>query len=356
MFWNWPVHSYPNQYDAETFLPACDASFAHVMSSLAGPVSYRMVRFARTPMWFKNLQLHRLPVPWSVTPEQMEKWLAPHVFQPGSSVEMQTQGWASPRDNDSLVYSINRQMLLVFRAEKKLLPASVVNQVTRARALEVEEQQGFKLGRKQMRELKEQVTDELLPRAFSIRRDTRVWIDTVHGWLVIDAASQAVADDVLGLLVKSIDQLPLASVRVAQSPVAAMTEWLLTGDAPAGFTLDQDTELRSAAQGNATVRYVGHALDVEDMRRHIEAGKQCMRLAMTWSDRVSFVLTPSLTIRRVTPLDVLKDASDPTAHNDDEQFDSDMTLMTGELARMFADIVEVLGGEQGGAMLQAAAA
>jgi recombination associated protein RdgC len=104
------------------------------------------------------------------------------------------------------------------------------------------------------------------------------------------------------------------------------------------------------------VRYVGHALDVEDMRRHIEAGKQCMRLAMTWSDRVSFVLTPSLTIRRVTPLDVLKDASDPTAHNDDEQFDSDMTLMTGELARMFADIVEVLGGEQGDAMLQAAAA
>jgi recombination associated protein RdgC len=307
-------------------------------------------------MWFKNLQLHRLPAPWSVTPEQMEKWLAPHAFQPGSSVEMQTQGWASPRDNDSLVYSINRQMLLVFRAEKKLLPASVVNQVTKARALEVEEQQGFKLGRKQMRELKEQVTDELLPRAFSIRRDTRVWIDTVNGWLVIDAASQAIADDVLGLLVKSIDQLPLASVRVAQSPVAAMTGWLLSGDAPAGFTLDQDTELRSAAQGNATVRYVGHALDVEDMRRHIEAGKQCMRLAMTWSDRVSFVLTPSLTIKRVTPLDVIKDASDPTAQNDDEQFDSDMTLMTGELVRMFADIVEVLGGEQGDTMLQAAAA
>jgi recombination associated protein RdgC len=190
-------------------------------------------------------------------------------------------------------------MLLVFRAEKKLLPASVVTQVTKARALEVEEQQGFKLGRKQMRELKEQVTDELLPRAFSIRRDTRVWIDTVHGWLVIDASSQAVADEVLGLLVKSIDQLPLASVRVAQSPVAAMTEWLVSGEAPAGFTLDQDTELRSPAQGNATVRYVGHALDVEDMRRHIEAGKQCMRLAMTWNDRISFVLTPSLTIKRV---------------------------------------------------------
>jgi len=268
-------------------------------------------------MWFKNLQLHRLPAPWAVAPDQLEKWLAPHAFQPGNSVEMQRSGWASPRDDGALVYSINRQMLLTFRTEKKLLPASVVNQVTKARALEIEEQQGFKLGRKQMRELKEQVTDELLPRAFSICRDTRVWIDPVNGWLVIDAASQAVADDVRGLLVKSIDQLPLASVRVALSPVAAMTDWLLSGEAPGGFTVDQDAELRSTGEGGATVRYVGHALEADDMRRHIEAGKQCTRLAMTWDSRVSFVLTPSLTIKRVTPLDVIKEAADSTAQNDD---------------------------------------
>jgi recombination associated protein RdgC len=207
-----------------------------------------------------------------------------------------------------------------------------------------------------MRELKEQVTDELLPRAFSIRRDTRVWIDCKNGWLVIDAASQTVADEVRGLLVKSIDQLPLGTVRVTQSPVAAMTGWLLSGEGPAGFTLDQDTELRSPTEGNATVRYVGHTLDTEDMRRHIEAGKQCMRLAMTWNDRVSFVLTPSLTIKRIAPLDVLKEASDPTAQNDDERFDSDVTLMTAELDRMLTDLLDALGGEQGDALPQAAAA
>ncbi|KDB06148.1 Recombination-associated protein rdgC [Burkholderia sp. lig30] len=305
-------------------------------------------------MWFKNLQIHRLPAPWPVTAEQMEQWLAPHAFQPGSSVEMQRHGWASPRDDGALVYSTHRQMLLVFRSEKKLLPASVVNQVTKARAQEVEEQQGFKPGRKQLRELKEQVTDELLPRAFSIRRDTRVWIDTVNGWLVIDAAAQAVADDVRSLLIKSIDHLPLASVRVVESPVAAMTGWLISGEAPAGFTLDQDTELRSSGEGNATVRYVGHALDADDMRRHIEAGKQCMRLAMTWSDRVSFVLTPSLIVKRVKPLDVIKEAADPAAQNDDERFESDVTLMTGDLGRMLADLVEALGGEQGESIHQAA--
>lgn len=200
------------------------------------------------------------------------------------------------------------------------------------------------------------MTDELLPRAFSIRRDTRVWIDTANGWLVIDAAAQALADDVRSLLVKSIDPLPLAGVHVARSPVAAMTDWLLSGEAPGGFTVDQDAELRSSGEGGATVRYVGHALEANDMRRHIEAGKQCMRLAMTWNDRISFVLTPSLTIKRVTPLDVIKEAADPTAQNDDERFDSDFTLMTGELARMLTSLVDILGGDQQDAIQQAAAA
>jgi recombination associated protein RdgC len=296
-------------------------------------------------MWFKNLQLHRLPIPWAVTAEQIEKGLAAYAFEPAGAMEMQTQGWASPRDNGALVHVIGGQMLLVFRAEKKLLPASVINQVTKARAQEVEEQQGYKPGRKQLRELKERVTDELMPRAFSIQRDTRVWIDPRHGWLVIDAAAQALADDVRSLLVKSIDQLPLASVRTALSPVAAMTRWLLPDEVPGGFTVDQDTELRSIGEGNATVRYVGHSLEGEEVRRHLEEGKQCMRLALTWQDRISFVLTPSLTIKRITPLDIIKDAADPTVQGEDETFDADMVMMTGELAQMLAAVVEALGGE-----------
>src|SRR5258705_6784215 len=84
--------------------------------------SYRMARFAfpsrSAAMWFKNLQLHRLPAPWAVTPAQLEKWLAPHAFEPGNTVEMQAHGWAAPRDDGALVYSTNRQKLLVYRAAK----------------------------------------------------------------------------------------------------------------------------------------------------------------------------------------------------------------------------------------------
>ena len=93
------------------------------------------------------------------------------------------------------------------------------------------------------------------------------------------------------------------------------------------------------------MRYVRHTLEPEDVRRHIASGKQCTRLAMTWADKISFVLTESLTIKRVTPLDVIKENADSTAQNDDERFDSDIMLMTGELSQMLGDLVVALGGE-----------
>ncbi|WP_408363520.1 MULTISPECIES: recombination-associated protein RdgC [unclassified Paraburkholderia] len=59
---------------------------------------------------------------------------------------MQRSGWVSPRDNDSLVYSINHQLLLFYRSQQKLLPGSVATPLTRIRAQELEDRQGSKRG------------------------------------------------------------------------------------------------------------------------------------------------------------------------------------------------------------------
>ena len=295
-------------------------------------------------MWFKNLQIYRLPAPWAFAPEQLEEALRANSFTPASSNEMLRQGWDSPRGNGSLVHVVNKQMLLLLGTEKKLLPSTVVNQVAKARAAEMEEQQGFAPGKKAMKELKERVHDELLPRAFTIRSNVWTWIDPVNGWLVVDAASPAKADDVIKLLLKAVDRMPLESLRVQRSPVGVMTAWLQEDEAPAGFTVDMDTELRATGESKAAVRYVRHTLEPEEVRRHIAAGKQCTRLAMTWDSKISFVLTEALAIKSVKPLDVLKE-NDAVTRNDDERFDGDFMLMTGELSQLLKDVVEALGGE-----------
>jgi recombination associated protein RdgC len=293
---------------------------------------------------FSNLQIYRLNN-FKTSVEELTRQLAVHSFVPASSNELLRVGWAPPRAGGDLVHVVGGQYLLKLQSEKKLLPTSVINQVAAARAAEMEEAQGFMPGKKAMKELKERVADELLPRAFSIAGTTAVWIDPVNGWLVVDAASPSKADNVIKLLLKSVDKLPLESLRVHRSPVGVMTEWLQSDDAPAGFTVDQDATLRATGESKAQVQYKRHTLEAEELRRHIAAGKQCTRLAMTWDSKISFVLDESLAIKSVKLLDVLTEDVHGTSRNAEERFDGDFALMAGELAKLLADLVDALGGE-----------
>jgi recombination associated protein RdgC len=295
-------------------------------------------------MWFKNLKIYRLSPQHKLSAQYLDLALSEARFRVCGSQESQISGWIEPREGFPLVYQQPGQMLIQLRTERRLLPATVVNQASRARALQMEEQQGYKPGRKQMKEIKEQITMKLLPKAFVTQSDTRAWIDTKNGWFAIDTSTANKSDEVLGLLTKTLTPFPIVPLHVETSPGAAMTLWLSEDEAPAGFTIDQDTQLQSTGESRASVRYQRQAVDVDEARRHIQAGKQCTRLAMTWNDRVSFVLTDDLDIKRVTPLDVLREHHDAQAANEAEQFEADFALMAGELARLLDDLAAALGG------------
>ena len=91
------------------------------------------------------------------------------------------------------------------------------------------------------------------------------------------------------------------------------------------------------------MRYVRHSLDPKEIASHIASGKQCTKLALTWADKVSFVLTENLVIKRVQALDVLTEKSE--SHHEDEKLDGDFALMCGELNLLLNDLVAALGGE-----------
>ena len=295
-------------------------------------------------MWFKNLQLYRLakdkPLADSAA---FESALTGFVLSPCSACDPQSLGWVAPTETGALLHSVNRQWLLALGVEKRLLPASVVKQFANDRAKQIEEAEGRRVGRKEMRDLRESLAVELLPRAFVRRRTTCGWIDPRNGWLVIDASAQAKAEEFLEHLRKSADGFPAALLKTQISPSSAMTGWVADGDAPAGFTIDQDIELRSAE--NALIRYTRHSLEGKEIREHIAEGKVVTRLGMTWNDRISFVLDEKFQVKRLSFLDILKEDNENQAENEDERFDLDFALMTGELAHLLEDLVGALGGE-----------
>ncbi|HEY0841933.1 recombination-associated protein RdgC [Methylotenera sp.] len=295
-------------------------------------------------MWFKNTFIYRLATDSTITHDQLLEKLSLKPLLPCSGLDKQSRGWVACY-GDKLVHHANNQLLFALGVEQKLLPATIINRFLKERVTEIEAQQGYKVGRKEKKELKEAVTEELLPRAFALQRTTYAWLDPVNGYLVIDAASSSKAEELLEFFNKSIEGVPFKQLHTNVSAVSAMTDWLASGNAPSGFTIDRELELRAAGESKATIRYANHALEGDEILKHIAAGKRVTRLGMTWNDRISFVLTEQMQIKRLEFLDIIKEDSTTLAEDADEIFALDFTLMTGELAKMLVDLTNALGGE-----------
>jgi len=300
-------------------------------------------------MWFRSLQLYRLPSPWAVSIDALREQLARGPFVKCPSNQPSSRGWVSPRGDGDLVFAVSRQWLIRLDVAERLLPSSVVNEEVQERAEAMEDQQGYAPGRKQLKELRESVTEELMPRAFTRRRRTFVWIDPQAGWFVVDASSPAKAEEVIEHLRHCLDEFPLTPLHTQLSPTAAMADWLAGGDAPHSFTVDRDCCLKAAGEEKAAVTYTRHPLDGDgiggEVKAHLAAGKLPTKLALTWDDRLSFVLTEKLEIKRLGFLDLVKEEAEKSAEHADEQFDADFALMSGELSRFLPCLVSALGGE-----------
>jgi recombination associated protein RdgC len=298
-------------------------------------------------MLFKNLIIYRFGKKRLPKADLLEEKLAAQALQPCGSFAMESRGWLPPRDEDErYVWTQNRHWLLSLGVEQKILPSSVIKQAAKDRAMQIAAQQGRPVGRKEMRDLRDRITNELMPRALAKRATTRAWVDESAGLLMVDAGADKKAEEFLEALRRADDDLAFKRLDTKQSPGTAMTRWLAAHKPPTGFSIDQDLELLAGDMSKATVRYSRHALDGKDIREHIAAGKNVVRLGLTWKDRVSFVLTDQWQLKRVSFVDIVRDEAGAEAADEEEQFAIDFALMTGELSQMLADLAKALGGEK----------
>ena len=304
-------------------------------------------------MLFKNLILYRLPENWSVPAAELEEALNRRPLQPCSGFDMQTRGFVVCGHEERLLYTQGRHHLLALGVDRKLLPASVINQQAKARAADLAAQQGYPVGRRQMRELKARVTDELRARALTSRRTTHAWLNLEQRWLAVNTTSAARAEEVVETLRETLGSFAVQPVASLDSPAGAMATWLMQGRVPGRFSIDQDLELQAVDGGGATIRYVNHPLDSVEIRSHLGTGKTPTRLGLVWNERIAFMLQQNLYFKRVRFLDVYKD-DNAQGENPQEQFDIDFALMTGELSQLLEEMLTALGGEERAPVRQAA--
>jgi recombination associated protein RdgC len=285
----------------------------------------------------------------------LERVLHKSRFVPCGPTQPESTGWVAPRGNKSKVLAegIGNHLILKQCTEKRAVPASAVKSAVEEKIERYKTETGNeRVPAKLKKEFKEEVLLDLLPRAFSKRSTTLLWLDPRERLLVVDAGSLSGADRIVSSFLAALLEVPgagpaldLQLVQTQTSPAASMSHWLSTREAPWRFTVDRDCELKAPDENKSTVRYSRHTLEIDEVAQHIAAGKVPTQLAMTWNDRVSFVLGEAGQIRKLKMLDVVVKEAEDTKGKDDEGFDTNAAILTGELSALIPDLLEALGGE-----------
>jgi len=299
-------------------------------------------------MWFKNIRAYRLTKPFDLSPEKLGKNLAGRGFVPCARSQAVSVGWVPPLGGESeqLVHGAAGRLLLKMKREEKLLPSTVVREQLEEKVAAIEAAQGRKVYRKERLNLKDEIVQDCLPRAFSRSSYIHAYIDIKANWIFVDSASASRAEELLNLLREGIGSFPVLLPQVNNAPTAVMTAWLLHRSLPDDFELGQECELREPGEEGGVVRCRGVDLLSEEVETHLHAGKQVARLALGWDERVSLLLAEDLCLRRLKFADeLMKENEDIPEADQAARLDADFALMADAITGLQARILALFGGE-----------
>lgn len=286
---------------------------------------------------FRNLTLFQIPTDALPGHSELVAALEGARLRPPGPLELATQGFVSPygRNHDVLGHGLGQHTLLTFGSESRLLPSQVVNDAVAEKLDKLEAERGRRPGGKERQRVKDEVLTELMPRAFIKPSRTDAWLDHGSGWLTIDSASKKVCEAVVHGLREALGSFPATPVSVQTSARLVLTAWL-TGDAlPGDFILGDECELRDPADDGAIVRCRRQDLEAEEVREHINAGKQVSQLAVGYDERMQFVIGEDLCLRKLRFGDVVNEQLGDVAGEDAiAELDARFALLTGELTRL----------------------
>ncbi|MFZ5637865.1 MAG: recombination-associated protein RdgC [Pseudomonadota bacterium] len=294
-------------------------------------------------MFFRNLTFFRFPA--SLNFDDLDAGLAECALKPVGALELSSRGFVSPfgRGEEALSHRIGDAIWLTAGSEDKILPGSVVNDLLQKKLQEIEDKEGRKLGGRARKRLKEDLVHELLPRAFVKPGRTDAMLDLGHGFIAVDTSSRKSAEAVVSDVRSALGSFPALPLNAEVAPRSVLTGWIAGDPLPKGLSLGDECELRDPVDNGAVIKCQRQELESDEIAKHLEAGKQVARLALTLDDHLGFVLGDDLTIRKLKFLDGAVDQLESSERDDlRAELDARFALFSAEVRRLFLTLEPAL--------------
>jgi len=298
-------------------------------------------------MFFRNLSLFRFSAAVAGDLARLPEALVNHRLRDCGPMELSTVGFVPPvgRGEDAtLTHTVGDCTMVTVGAEHKLLPGRVVNDELQRRVQKIAEAEGRRVGGRERKRIKEDVLNELVPRALVQSSRMRAYVDQGEGWLIVDTSSRKAAEGVLTQLREALGSFPAVPLAPEEGPRVLLTDWLANGNLPAGLALGDEVELRDPASTHGAIAKCRRQdLDGEEVKEHLRNGKQVFALGLVFDERMSFVLGEDLVVRKLKFLDVVTEELGDSHPDAAAEADATFALLTLELGRLLGKLEEWFG-------------
>jgi recombination associated protein RdgC len=293
---------------------------------------------------FRSVRFFRLASAWPDSEQSLSEQLNRNSFTPCTAYRERSAGWESPSGDTGGLLSlrVGGADLLQLRTQIRLLPAAAVNEALIQRVEEYRERMQAEPSRREKRKLKEQLRDELLPKALLKSERTRGFVIASEQLIGIDTTSEARVERFLEHLRASLGTVDAHPIEFKR-PVGELLMRIFLGDAPRGFVLGTECKMQDPADRKATVRCVDMDLADPSVRKLVKDGMQLTQLGLEFGNILRCVVDQSGNVSKLR-LVGLEASDEPIDEDPRARLDAGLVLLTGSLRQLMAAMASGLDG------------
>lgn len=283
--------------------------------------------------FWKNLITFRLMQPWTLNASELERQLSAKALTKPTGAALQSHGFVPLYDNGPLALGVDRHVFFRCGTLKKVLPGGAIRKVLKDKMQEFEAERGYKPGAKARREMRDEITIDLLNKALLVEDSAEFWIDPERQLIHVNVTSLKRAEELLSFF---RDTLPegvgsVETVGFEREPRMVMAGWVHSGEG--AFTPDDRIDLKGGSSGDATVKFnkmgTGGNADVIKL---LAAGFYITALSVTHNDKWAGTLHDDGRITQMIALDLDDSALDLDDDDPELRVEAELRLMIGSLA------------------------
>lgn len=293
---------------------------------------------------FRNLRCYRITSPWPKSEQALSQLLAENTFSPCGAFSERTAGWEAPADfaDAPLCRRLNGADLLQLRTQSRVLPVAAIKEAMEEKVAEYRARMAQEPPRSELRRLREETKDELLPKALLKSERSRACFTHSESLLAIDVGTDSKAEWFIDQLRTCFGEFTCVPLDYNNSP-GELLKRIFLGENLLGFSLGRECRMQDISDARSIASWREFELTDQSIRRHVVDGMNLTHLGVGFDEILTCVISQEGIISKLKFIE--GDAIDTPDYEDPlERLDADFVLLSGTVQRLIGSLKKLLGG------------